>query len=67
MKQEAKQRVFSQLEGIKEYKEKQKEVFHRQIENEEQNFRMQENMRKINNIENLMYIQMQIDQKKAKD
>lgn len=41
-------------------------MFNKQIESEEQNFRIQENMRKINNLENLMFIQMQIDHKKQK-
>ncbi|CDW91690.1 UNKNOWN [Stylonychia lemnae] len=65
-KEEAKKRLKDQLEGIKQTRQQQKEVFHKQIVDQEEHFQIQQNMKRLNNVENLMYIQMQIESQKKK-
>eukprot|EP00347_Sterkiella_histriomuscorum_P019096 403342962 len=65
-KEEAKKRLQDQLSDLKSVKEREKERFVSQIQNEEQNYRLQQSLKKLNNVENLMFIQMQIESSKLR-
>lgn len=60
-KSEAKKRVMEQLEKIKEEKESLKKQFQDQIVTEEENFKIQQQLKRLQNLENQQYIKMQME------
>jgi hypothetical protein len=60
-KSEAKRRVYDQLEKIKEEKEHLKKQFKDQIQSEEETYKIQQQLKKLQNLENQQYIKMQME------
>lgn len=57
----AKQRLHEQLEELRARKENEKKLFHEQIQTEEENFRIQQQLRRLQNIENQQFVKMQME------
>lgn len=57
-KSQAKQRIQDQLDALRERKEQEKKLFYEQIHSEEENFKIQQQLKRLQNIENQQFVKM---------
>ena len=60
-KSQAKLRIQQQLDDLRQRKEQEKKLFYEQIHTEEENFKIQQQLRRLQNIENQQFVKMQME------